>query len=758
MKIRIIIFFSILIQICLLANPDSLINKLQKTNGKDRIIILLDLMEMLRKRDPEAALKYGREVEKLLQNFPDNELKLRLLDNTGWAFLYSDKIDSAEIYADKAGKLASEIENNKGFALENLLKARIARTEGEFQDALRFLDNAIKYCEEDNILKAKILNETGSVLRRLSDYSEALKNHQQAYEILKNTNDDELIVTYTYLGIVHDILGNYDEALKNHQIALELNRKKPDKQGIAASLHNIGILYQKIQNYERSLDYYNQALILWEELNNSNALASTLNSLGAVNELLTNYDKALNYYRQALSIWEKSGSRYSVSIALNNIGSIYEYLGNYPEAEKYLTQAISIRKKLGDKNGTAGSLLVLASVYNKQGNVNSAVSSALEGLNLAEETGSWSTIREAHDILSEIYESNGYYKEALLQYKKFKAAHDSMFNSESREIIEELEAKYKSDEQQRQIELLQREQEIQNLYRTLLIAGLIVTVIILILLFNRYRLKKRAHETSEKLHKSEIETEKARAAMIQLEYEQKKKELDAARDLQLSMLPSQLPEHPHLEIAAHMQTATEVGGDYYDFHLDNNGRLTMVIGDATGHGAQAGTIVTATKSLFNLLARNENIADILNHINYSIRKMRIPNLFMAMGIVRYYNGILELAGAGMPPALLHSTDDGKLQVVSLKGLPLGSMSDFEYSATAVQLKPGDTIALMSDGFPELFNEKDEMLGYDTVIKIFEKYAVEPPRIIIDKLIEEGSRWLNGTRQQDDMTFIVFRVR
>jgi hypothetical protein len=65
----------------------------------------------------------------------------------------------------------------------------------------------------------------------------------------------------------------------------------------------------------------------------------------------------------------------------------------------------------------------------------------------------------------------------------------------------------------------------------------------------------------------------------------------------------------------------------------------------------AGTMVTATKSLFNLLSSNEDIAEILNHINYSIRKMHIPNLFMAMGIVRLKNDTLELAGAGMPHAL-----------------------------------------------------------------------------------------------------------
>ena len=84
---------------------------------------------------------------------------------------------------------------------------------------------------------------------------------------------------------------------------------------------------------------------------------------------------------------------------------------------------------------------------------------------------------------------------------------------------------------------------------------------------------------------------------LQIEFDHKKKELDEARELQLSMLPKELPQLPNLDIAVYMKTATEVGGDYYDFHIGLDGTLTVVFGDATGHGMKAGTMVTTTKSL-----------------------------------------------------------------------------------------------------------------------------------------------------------------
>ncbi|MBL8208987.1 MAG: SpoIIE family protein phosphatase, partial [Blastocatellia bacterium] len=104
--------------------------------------------------------------------------------------------------------------------------------------------------------------------------------------------------------------------------------------------------------------------------------------------------------------------------------------------------------------------------------------------------------------------------------------------------------------------------------------------------------------------------EARRRQEIEAENEQRAKELEEARQLQLSMLPKKLPQLPGLEIAAYMKTATEVGGDYYDFHLADDGTLTVAVGDATGHGLKAGTVVTAMKSLFRTFAPEPELASV----------------------------------------------------------------------------------------------------------------------------------------------------
>ena len=97
--------------------------------------------------------------------------------------------------------------------------------------------------------------------------------------------------------------------------------------------------------------------------------------------------------------------------------------------------------------------------------------------------------------------------------------------------------------------------------------------------------------------------EKEDKRILELENERKTRELDQARKLQLSMLPKDVPTLQNLDIAVYMKTATEVGGDYYDFHISGNNILTAVLGDATGHGMNAGMMVSVSKGLFQNLAR-----------------------------------------------------------------------------------------------------------------------------------------------------------
>ena len=262
----------------------------------------------------------------------------------------------------------------------------------------------------------------------------------------------------------------------------------------------------------------------------------------------------------------------------------------------------------------------------------------------------------------------------------------------------------------------------------------------------------------------QIEQER-RAAELRLQHEQEKaenqrraKELEEARQLQFSMLPKKLPDIAGLEIGAYMKPATEVGGDYYDFHVGDDGTLTVAVGDATGHGLKAGTVVTATKSLFNNLAAAPDIPDTLRQISGSLKAMNLRGLFMAMTLIKLKDNRLTICAAGMPSTLVYRAADKTVEEISIRALPLGGMTNFNYRGQEISLRTGDCVIVMSDGFPEMFNPAGEMLGFDKAAEVIKEIAAQTPQDIIDRFVEVSRQWANERPADDDVTFVVLKIK
>jgi len=245
--------------------------------------------------------------------------------------------------------------------------------------------------------------------------------------------------------------------------------------------------------------------------------------------------------------------------------------------------------------------------------------------------------------------------------------------------------------------------------------------------------------------------------LLEAENERQTRELEEARAFQLSLLPRELPRHPQLDIAVFMRTATEVGGDYYDFFSNGNGSLTTAIGDAAGHGARAGTMVTVVKGLFTARAGEMELPQLLGEAADAIRKMNLRRMNMAVSLVRYEEGRLTISAAGMPPALLFRGETHHLEELSLEGLPLGGLAQPSYGLWETTLGAGDTLLLMTDGFPELLNGNEDPLGYPRVQELFESCASRDPEGVIAELSAAADQWTGGQPPADDITFVVMKA-
>lgn len=258
-------------------------------------------------------------------------------------------------------------------------------------------------------------------------------------------------------------------------------------------------------------------------------------------------------------------------------------------------------------------------------------------------------------------------------------------------------------------------------------------------------------------NKKVVEQEMAQK-LLEAENARQSQELEEARQLQLSMLPKTVPALPNLDIAVHMQTATEVGGDYYDFHLADDGALTIAIGDATGHGTKAGTLVSIIKGFFIAEVGQTDILTFFRKATQTIKQMHLGNLYMALMLVKIKGNKMTASSAGIPPIYIYRSQSKSVQKITIKGMPLGGPEFLQYELKETDLLPGDTLLLMSDGFPELFNEKHEMLDYSRVEQIFGEAADKSPDTIIGHLKKAGEAWANGSPNEDDITFVVVKVK
>lgn len=277
--------------------------------------------------------------------------------------------------------------------------------------------------------------------------------------------------------------------------------------------------------------------------------------------------------------------------------------------------------------------------------------------------------------------------------------------------------------------------------------------------------KRLEHKLIEVKHLSERSLEQERMnkkkelerKLLEAENERKSRELEEARALQLSMLPKQIPQTENWDIAVFMETAQEVGGDYYDFSVSKNGTLTVAVGDATGHGMRAGIMVATAKSYFHTLANEHDNLGIIQRMSSGIRNMDLHMMYMGLMLLKCNGRHVQITSAGMPPCLRYNQQEDELEEILLKGMPLGSKVEYPYKEKEVEVRKGDTLMLMSDGLMELFNEHREQLGLERIKRTFAEAADSSASDILSQITKLIDQWSGTKSHEDDITVLIMKA-
>lgn len=298
----------------------------------------------------------------------------------------------------------------------------------------------------------------------------------------------------------------------------------------------------------------------------------------------------------------------------------------------------------------------------------------------------------------------------------------------------------------------------RTLWAYVLYGFMLTGVVYLIVLFERRREREKGELVEAELRTKAAElqsrTVEAEARVLKLENDRKAHELEEARKLQLSMLPTRLPVYPHYTIAARMQTATEVGGDYYDFIHSEDGSLTIAMGDATGHGTRAGIMVAIMKTLFVGTPLADDLQELFRGFNRTLHGIGMDQIYMALGILRLRGPHVHAISAAVPPLFIWRSLRQEMEIITLRGMFLGTKFEISYEEAHLTLESGDKILLLSDGFLEQPGELGDRMDEQRAAAHFREVASAPPVEIIDHLLRTLGTWRGSLPQDDDVTIVV----
>lgn len=236
------------------------------------------------------------------------------------------------------------------------------------------------------------------------------------------------------------------------------------------------------------------------------------------------------------------------------------------------------------------------------------------------------------------------------------------------------------------------------------------------------------------------------------------RELKFAREIQYSLIPDKYPEIPNTSFFAEFRPARILGGDLYDFFPYADDTVAVAIGDVSGKGAPAALYGAVASGILRTRAgRKYSPAEMLRLMNISLRQRAIEGRFMSLSYA-IYNGntrILKYSNAGSPPLII--CREGKAEILSVQGFPLGLFDEAEYREIKVALNPGDCVIFYTDGLLEARDLRAEEFGVDRLKETVARYSSLPVKRLVDKILSEIEQFSLDNRKYDDQTIVALKA-
>ena len=629
------------------------------------------------------------------------------------------------------------------------------------------LQRVIDDKNSDDTLRVKALNELGRTYMD-ADPVKAFAYARQAEKLaMKLNRKKSLAQAYFIMGYCYDGLEEYNSALEYFYKALPLREEEGNKSALIRIYNHIGIIYAYQKNYPEALKYFLKFSEVVKQMHDTLLEGNMYNNIGVIYKNLGKRNAASEYFFKALKIFEAKKVDKGIASCYTNIATLLELDLDYKGSVEYNKKALALFRSMKDEFGMTTSYTNMAESYSFMDEDKLAQVYYDSARVLAEGKKDKLHMRDLYDGMYKLYAKEKNYKLAFEYLQKFMNVRDSSFSAENATKAAALEAKYKMEQSEKEIELYRQKEEIGKLkgVQKSYWIGLLITIVLLVVAFAgffwyRYNRKKQQNELL-KHHNIAIQHSKKEIT----------DSINYAKRIQMSILPPDALVDRLLPDSFVLYKPKDiVSGDFY-WVEECEGKVLFAAVDCTGHGVP-GAMMSVLG--FNLLSQAVNEkkltvpAQILEHLDYGVDKMLRQStdtnsvrdgMDLSLCCLDYGKGILQFAGAYN--GLWMVKHNGK-EFVELKadkmmiGVNAGHGAD-HFTNHEVKLEKGDTVYIFSDGYADQFGgpqgKKFKYKPMKELLVGIHDLPMAEQRTRLDEAIE---RWRGTLEQVDDILVIGVR--
>ena len=344
---------------------------------------------------------------------------------------------------------------------------------------------------------------------RKANFEKANAYAQENVELATSVNDEVSVAnSYMIQGNIFTQQNNYTKAMEHYTLAAAVYRDLGILERYITALGNIGFVHRNLENYDKAIHYLQESDSIAEILNIPRARAFSAYNLSIVYRKTGRLDQALASNSQAIAMYEKMGDRKRIAFGKLTMGKIYWEKGAYVKTLEHYKEALEISKQVDDSVNIGHTYNDIAKCYQHLGDNQKAK----EYLLLAGEVANGIKLdilaMNVHQNLAQIYAEERNFERAHENLAKYAVLRDTLYTKEKRDLGTEIEAKYQNEQKTQEIALLESEKELQELQLTKrvnerngIIAFSLIMLLLVSLLYNQFRIKKKANQKLKELDK-----------------------------------------------------------------------------------------------------------------------------------------------------------------------------------------------------------------------------------------------------------------